>query len=83
MDAKEMNFELNGIDADEMKEIEELKASEYVKLGRKAERIRWIQKQKLYQLRALDKKGRELKEAGITSEKLDEIAKILKEELNE
>lgn len=44
-----------------LKEIEKLKGSPYVKIARKAEN--GMLRQKLYQLRSLDKKGRKIAEA--------------------
>lgn len=47
-------------------EIDRLKESEYVKLAKKEEQIRYRRRQYLYQLRMYEKKGRELAAAGIT-----------------
>ena len=52
-------------------EIERLKESDYVKLAKKEERIRYRRRQYLYCLRKYEKKGKELAEAGITMEMLD------------
>lgn len=52
-------------------EIERLSASEAVKLARKKTRLEYRRRQRLYQLRDLEKKGKALMEAGITSEMLD------------
>lgn len=52
-------------------EIERLSASEAVKLARKKMRLEYRRRQRLYQLRDLEKKGKALMEAGITSELLD------------
>ena len=52
-------------------EIERLSASEAVKLARKKMRLEYRRRQRLYQLRDLEKKGKALMEAGITSEMLD------------
>lgn len=54
-------------------EIERLKESPLVKLAKKEERIRYRRRQYLYKLRGYERKGRELKEAGITMEMLDAI----------
>lgn len=56
------------------KEIAELKSSEFVKLARKEERIRYQRRQYLYTLRQYEKKGKELAKAGITMEALQAIA---------
>lgn len=52
-------------------EIERLKDSEYVKLAKKEERVRYRRRQLLYQLRMYEKKGRDLAASGITMEILD------------
>lgn len=62
---------------DEMveREIERLLASPLVKLAKKEERIRMRRRQYLYCLRGYEKKGRELSEAGITMEMLENLDK--------
>lgn len=55
-------------------EIERLSASEYVALVRKEQRLRYKRRQYLYQLRNMEKKGREMAAAGITMELLDQMA---------
>lgn len=55
------------------REIERLKESEAVKLARKKMRLEYRQRQKLYTLRDLEKKGKALIAAGITSEMLDQM----------
>ena len=52
-------------------EIERLRESDLVKLARREARIRYRRRQFLYQLRNLEKKGKELMDAGITMEILD------------
>lgn len=52
-------------------EIERLRKSEMVALARKEQRIRYQRRQVLYNLRNLEKKGRDLAAAGITMEMLD------------
>lgn len=52
-------------------EIERLRKSPFVALARKEERMKYRQRQALYTLRNLEKKGRALDAAGITSEMLD------------
>lgn len=52
-------------------EIERLKASEAVKLARKEQRLKYKYRQKLYTLRVLEKRGRELMKQGVTLEALD------------
>ena len=61
------------------KEIERLEASPLVKLARKEERIRIKRRQRLYTLRAYEKKGKELQKAGITLEMLYKLDKECEE----
>ena len=53
------------------REIARLRDSEYVKLSKKEERIRYRRRQYLYGLRQHEKKGKELAAAGITMDILD------------
>ena len=55
------------------KEIERLRRSPMVALARKEQRIRYKRRQVLYNLRDLEKKGRALAAAGITSDMLDDL----------
>ncbi len=57
------------------KEIERLKKSPLVKLAKKEERIRNRRRQYLSFLKWYEKRGKELKESGITMEKLEKMAK--------
>lgn len=52
-------------------EIERLKASEHVKLARKEQRLKYRQRQFLYQLRNLEKRGKALAAQGYTLENLE------------
>lgn len=52
-------------------EIEQLKSSPYVKLARKAERVKYVRRQKLYQLRNLEKRGKALAAQGVTEAELN------------
>ena len=52
-------------------EIERLKASENVKLARKEQRLKYKQRQFLYQLRNLEKRGKALAAQGITLDNLE------------
>lgn len=52
-------------------EIERLNASEAVALARREARLKYRRRQRLYQLRDLEKKGKALMEAGITYEMLE------------
>ena len=55
------------------REIERLRESPLVALARKEERIRYKRRQVLYNLRALEKKGKQLQAAGITMEMLQRL----------
>lgn len=57
-------------------EIEELLGNEYVKLAKAEIRLRYRRRQYLYGLRNMEKKGKELAEAGYT---LENIAEMMKE----
>ena len=52
-------------------EIERLKASEHVKLARKEQRLKYKQRQYLYLLRNLEKRGKALAAQGITLENME------------
>ena len=54
-------------------EIERLKKSNFVKLAKKDEQIRYRRRQYLYGLRQYEKKGKELAKAGITIEMLERM----------
>lgn len=54
-------------------EIARLKASPYVQLAKKEEYIRTQRRQRLYQLRYLEKKGKALAAAGLTLEMLRDM----------
>ena len=53
-------------------EIQTLSESPFVALARKEQRVRYQKQQRLYQLRWLEKRGRQLQEAGVTMESLSE-----------
>lgn len=57
-------------------EIERLRQSPLVELARREQRIRYRRRQFLYQLRNLEKKGRELEQSGITMEVLNALADL-------
>ena len=61
-------------------EIERLIQSPFVELARREQRIRNRRRQYLYQLRNLEKKGRELEQSGITMEVLNAMARMCDEE---
>lgn len=54
-------------------EIERLNKSEAVALARRENRLKYRRRQRLYQLRDLEKKGKALMAAGITREVLDAL----------
>lgn len=68
-------------DEDVEAEIERLQASPLVALARKEERIRNRRRQYMYQLRAYEKKGRQLEADGVTHEYLNEIGCLTEESL--
>lgn len=51
-------------------EIERLTNSEAVKLARQEQRIKNLRRQRMYTLRNLEKRGKQLMEQGVTSENL-------------
>lgn len=53
-------------------EIARLQQSDYVKLARKELRLKYKRRQFLYNLRNLDKRGKELAESGLTLENIEE-----------
>ena len=59
-------------DEDFEKELADLKASPYVALARREQRLKYLQRQKLYTLRSLCKRGQELAALGFTIENMDE-----------
>ena len=58
------------------KEIAVLEQSELVKLARKENRVRYARRQRLYTLRTLQKRGQQLKDAGITLAELERRARM-------
>lgn len=61
------------------KEIERLNGSEFVRLARKEQRLKYRKRQYLYGLRQLEKRGKELSASGITEDMLDKMDKDLGE----
>lgn len=61
-------------------EIARLQQSDFVKLARKEMRLRYKRRQFLYNLRNLDKRGKELAKAGITPENIDAMIAIAETE---
>ena len=54
-------------------EIARLLDSEEVKLAKKEMRIKYKRRQYLYQLRNFERRGKELKESGITLDNIDDL----------
>lgn len=67
-------------DADVEREIERLNKSEAVALAKKAMRLKNRRRQRMYQLRDFEKKGKALMEAGITAEMLEAMYAADKED---
>ena len=65
-------------DAQVEQEIKRLQQSPFVKLAKKEEQIRYRRRQYLYYLRQFEKKGKELSDAGITVEILEQMDKEYK-----
>ena len=55
------------------KEIARLTASPNVKLAREEIRIKYRRRQYMYQLRNMEKRGKELAACGITSENMEDV----------
>jgi len=64
-------------------EIARLQQSDFVKLARKEMRLKYKRRQALYQLRNLDKRGKELAKAGITPENIEAMIAIAEAESEE
>ena len=62
------------------REIARLTATEAVKLARRELRLKYKRRQQLYTLRALEKRGNELKAAGITIENIDAMMALAEQE---
>lgn len=60
-------------DEDVEAEIALLIESEYVALARREQRLKYARRQRLYTLRQLEKRGRELAAAGITKDMLKHL----------
>ena len=55
------------------REIARLTDTYEVKLARREQRLKYKRRQQLYTLRALEKRGKELEEAGITLDNIDDM----------
>ena len=64
-------------------EIDALNKSPFVQLARKAQRNRYMVQQRLYQLRWLEKHGRELADAGLTMDILRAQAASLRADMKD
>lgn len=65
------------------REIERLTGTEAVRLARKELRLKYKRRQALYQLRALEKRGKELLAAGITYENIEEMMQAAEDDLKD
>ena len=66
-------------DSEVEKELEELKQSPFVALARREQRLKYKYRQQLYNLRNLEKRGRELASIGITIDTIEEQLATLEE----
>lgn len=60
-------------------EIERLNASEAVQIARREQRLKYKRRRYMYQLRWLEKHGKELMAAGVTNETLDAMENEIEE----
>ena len=67
-------------DAEVEREIARLCASENVKLARREQRLKYKRRQILYTLRNLEKRGKELRDAGICIDNIDAMIAIAEAE---
>ena len=65
-------------DSEVEREIAELEKSPLVKLARKNNRLKYIRRQRLYNLQSLQRQGKRLQEEGITLEDLEDQARMLR-----
>jgi len=65
------------------REIERLTSTEAVRLARKELRLKYKRRQALYQLRNLEKRGKELMAAGITYENIEQMMQAAEDELKD
>lgn len=65
------------------KEIARLTATDAVKLARRELRLKYKRRQTLYNLRALEKRGKELQAAGIDMDNIDEMIAAAEAECND
>ena len=78
---EKMNGKNWGLTDEEVeREIERLNNSEAVALARREQRLKYRRRQHLYTLRALEKQGKALMDAGITRDMLDAMYSDMEEE---
>jgi SOS response regulatory protein OraA/RecX len=65
------------------REIERLTSTDAVRLARKELRLKYRRRQQLYQLRNLEKRGKELMAAGITYDNIEEMMQAAEADLTE
>lgn len=65
------------------REIERLTTTDAVRLARKELRLKYKRRQALYQLRNLEKRGKELMAAGITYENIEAMMQAAEDELKD
>lgn len=70
-------------DAEVELEIARLSVSPEVALARRELRLKYKRRQFLYNLRNLEKRGKELAGAGVTIDNIDELIKAAEDESNE
>lgn len=61
-------------------EIERLSKTEAVRLARREQRLKYKRRQQLYTLRALEKRGKQLMDMGVTFDALDIMEQCLEED---
>lgn len=67
-------------DDDVEREIARLTESDFVRLARKELRLKYKRRQALYQLRNLEKRGKQLAQAGITYENIEALMAVAEAE---
>ena len=70
-------------DAQVEMEIERLTESDFVKLARQEVRLRYKQRQYLYQLRYMEKRGKQLAAEGVTLENMEAMIKEIEGDAHE
>lgn len=69
-----------GLTEAQQQEMELLNKSEYVSLARLEQRIKYRQRQRLYSLRAMEKRGKELAQAGFNRANMEAKLSELEQE---